>query len=149
MDTYTKKVRTLVKKFKTRDPFTIAEGLGINIRYVYYSSYFPKGMFTKKLRRKFIIINMTRIDNDYELKSIMAHELGHAILHSNDSDFYVHEYTFFSRRKFEIEANRFASEFLIDINNSNKDILKYYSLSQLSCYFKVPVEIVKLNFNIY
>nr|DAO91536.1 MAG TPA: IrrE protein [Caudoviricetes sp.] len=106
-------------------------------------------MFTKKLRRKFIIINMTRIDNDYELKSIMAHELGHAILHSNDSDFYVHEYTFFSRRKFEIEANRFASELLIDINNSNKDILKYYSLSQLSCYFKVPVELVKLKFNIY
>lgn len=149
MDIYEKKVRHLVRKFETRDPFTIAEGLGIKIRYKYLSEYFPKGMFTKKLRRKFITINMTRIDNDYELRSVMAHELGHAIMHANDSSFYLHEYTFYSRRKFEIEANCFAAELLINIDSSNIDNLRYYSLNQLSCYFKVPIELVKLKFNIY
>ena len=146
---YKEKVRSLAKKFKTRDPFTIARELGIIIKYKYLSSTFPKGMFKKSLKRRFIILNMTRIIDENELRIVMAHELGHAVLHGNDSAFFLHDHTFYSRGRFEKEANAFAAELLIDTDLIDELYIDSYSINQLALFYDVPVEFIKIKFNIF
>lgn len=146
---YKEKVRSLVKKFKTRDPFAIAKELGIIIKYKYLSNDYPKGMFKKVLKRKFIILNMSRIINEYELRVVMAHELGHAIMHSSDSTFFLHDHTFYSRGKFEKEANAFAAELLIDTDLIDELYIDSYSINQLALFYDVPIEFIKLKFNLF
>ena len=145
---YKEKVRSLVKKFKTRDPFTIAKELGIIIKYKNLSSDFPKGMFQKHLRRKFIILNMNKISDENELRMVMAHELGHVVLHSNDIAFFLHDHTFYSRGKFEKEANAFAAELLIDTDVIDEVHMKNYSITQLAYFYSVPAKLIKIKFNL-
>lgn len=146
---YKEKVKSLVKKFKTRDPFTIARELGITIKCKYLSSTFPKGMFKKVLKRRFIILNLTRIIDENELRIVMAHELGHAILHNNDAAFFLHDHTFYSRGKFEKEANAFASELLIDNDLIDELYIDSYSIKQLALFYNVPIEFIKIKFNVF
>lgn len=146
---YREKVKSLVKKFKTRDPFAIAKGLGIIIKYKYLSDDYPKGMFKKMLRRRYIILNMNKISNENELRVVMAHELGHAVLHNSDSAFFLHDHTFYSRGRFEKEANAFAAELLIDPSIIDELYIDSYSLNQLSNFYRVPIEFIKLKFNLY
>lgn len=144
---YKRKAKYYIQKYKTRDPFTIAKELGIIIKYKYLSNNSPRGLFKKILKRKFIILNMTRITSNNDLKMVMAHELGHAILHSSDSTFFLHDHTLYARGKFEREANIFAAEILIDINSLDEHSVYNYSIDQLAIYFNVPVELVKVKFN--
>ena len=148
MVNYKKRARYYIKKYSTRDPFTIAKKLKISIKYKYLSDSCPKGAFKKILRRKFIVLNMTRISSPSELRMVMAHELGHAILHSSDYAFFLHDHTLYARGKFEREANTFASELLIDTDSLDKCYVENYSIDQLAVYFNVPVELVKIRFNI-
>lgn len=143
---YKKKVKSLVKKFKTRNPFEIAENLNITVKFVNLSADCPKGFFKKILKRKFIVLNMSRIKNDIELNMIMAHELGHAVLHSSNETFFLHEHTFYNRGKFEYEANMFAAELLIDLEDIDKLYLQGYSIKQLASYYNVPVELIEFRF---
>ena len=145
---YREKVKSLVKKFKTRDPFTIARELGITIKYKYLSDDYPKGMFKKILRRKFIILNMNRILNEDELRIVIAHELGHAVLHSSDTAFFLHDHTFYSRGRFEKEANCFAAELLIDLSIIDEVYIGSYSINQLALFYGVPIEFIKLKLNL-
>ncbi len=46
---------------------------------------------------------------------VLAHELGHALLHYHKSTCYLREYTLFPRGRIENEANKFAAELLIDV----------------------------------
>lgn len=144
---YRKKVRSLVKKYKSRNPYTIAKGEGIEILYKYLSPSSPKGIFKKVLRRKYIIVNMTRIIDDFDLDMVLAHELGHAKMHSSNSAFFLHDHTLCKRGKFEIEANQFAAELLIDENKIDKIYLENCSIHQLACFYAVNIELIKYKFN--
>ncbi|WP_294379138.1 ImmA/IrrE family metallo-endopeptidase [uncultured Clostridium sp.] len=95
-----------------------------------------------------MILNMTRIVDDYDLRAVMAHELGHAILHSSDFTFFLHDHTLYSRGKFEREANLFATDLLIDVDSLDKCLVQNYSIEQLALHFNVPIEYIKLKFNI-
>lgn len=145
---YKKEASYYIKKYKTRDPIAIAKELNISIRYKYMSIDSPRGLFKKILKRKFIIINMTRIIDNKDLQMVMAHELGHAIMHSSDSTFFLHDHTLYARGKFEREANMFAAELLIDIDNLDKHSIENYSIEQLSSFLKVRIELIKIKFNI-
>ncbi|MVX62270.1 ImmA/IrrE family metallo-endopeptidase [Clostridium chromiireducens] len=143
---YRKKVRSLVKKYKTRDPYTIAKGERIEVKYKFLSPSSPKGIFKKVLRKKYIIINMTRIIDDFDLNLVLAHELGHAIRHSSNSAFFLHDHTFYNRGKFEIEADEFAAELLIDEYKIDKVYLMSCSIDQLASVYAVPIELVQYKF---
>lgn len=144
---YRKKVKSLVKKYKTRDPYTIAKGEGIDVKYKYLSPSSPEGIFKKVLRQKYIIINMTRIINKSHLNMVLSHELGHAKMHASDRAFFLHDHTFYDRGRFEIEANRFAAELLIDENKVDKIYLENFSVQQLASSYEVSVELIKYKFN--
>ena len=130
---YKSKVKSLTRKYGTRDPLTIAKEMGITIKLQHLNENVPKGMFKKILKRKFIIINMTRITDNDDFNVVMAHELGHAVLHSSDASFFLHDHSLYNRGKFEYQANIFAAELLIpddsfegdNINNFPQQLFEF------------------------
>ncbi len=130
-------VKHLVQKYNnTRDPEKIARELHITIVKKEYTGI-TKGYFIKIHTNKFIVINS--LLNEYSQRIVMAHELGHAILHSTSNIYFIREQTLFPIGKYEVQANKFAAELLIN----DDDIIKEYTVPQMACYFGVPEELVE------
>lgn len=131
-------VLKLIKKHKTRNPFEIAEHLGIIILYEKLGSI--NGYFNTAFRQKFIHIN----ENLSEHKQIFtaAHELGHAILHPKANTPFLKENTFLSVNKLEIEANRFAVNLLI--SDDDLEEYKHLTTEQLSKLFGCHEKLIHL-----
>ncbi len=111
--TITEKAIALMRRCGTRDPFSIASELGINVMYT-DALHRLKGMYRVIKRNRFIILNNK---NSAELNRIVcAHELGHDQLHREYAktcafqEFMLYDTT--ARR--EYEANVFAASLLLD-----------------------------------
>lgn len=102
-------VRRLSRKHNTRDPFILADALGILT--VTEPLGALNGYYTKKYRIKIIHINSSLSES--EQRFACAHELGHALLHPDANTPFLTKYTYLSVDKYEIEANKFALELLI------------------------------------
>ncbi|AZV56040.1 ImmA/IrrE family metallo-endopeptidase [Clostridium sp. AWRP] len=137
------RVKHLIQKHGTRNPEILAKELNISI----IKRPFKKtmGFFKKELGNKFIVINSNLTELVQRL--VLAHELGHALLHSTNQTSYIHEYTLFPRGKVEIEANKFAAELLIDEKDIDKCYLKNICINQLANYYGVPEQLIKYKFN--
>ncbi|KMT22973.1 ImmA/IrrE family metallo-endopeptidase [Clostridium cylindrosporum] len=139
-------VKRLIKRYETRNPLTIAKELGIYIEYKNYTDD-TKGYFINLLRNKFIVVNSNLNEHDQQI--VLAHELGHAILHSSRGTCMIREYTLFPRGIHENEANKFAAELLIDETTISKEQLAEMSIDQLSCFFCTPQELISYKFDNY
>lgn len=106
-----RRVKNLVKKHNTRNPYVIADYLKIEIILTPMPSHLH-GFYDRVLRRKFIVINSTL--EPYLQRQTCAHELGHAMLHKGWGYYFMIEHTFFSPSRFEREANEFAWQLLFD-----------------------------------
>lgn len=102
------KVKQLIKKYGTSNPFEIAEAKGIVVRYVDLGSVL--GYHARYFRTSIIHINES--STEQEQLFTCAHELGHAILHPNENTSFLKSNTYFSTDRIEIEANTFAIELL-------------------------------------
>lgn len=102
-------VERTVKKYKTRSPYELADLMGISI----YKSELGtiRGYYSKKFRIKQIVLNCNLSEKDERF--VLAHELGHAIMHENLNTPFLMENTLLSKNKFEKEANTFAIELLV------------------------------------
>ena len=114
--------------FGTSDPFRIAAQLGITVEFRRYSQA-VKGYYRKIFEKLYIIIN-----ENYSCKSqkiICAHELGHALLHTDFTE-KVASLSFedYDADGLELEANLFAAALLIDqeLLSSNLASLDNYIL---------------------
>jgi Zn-dependent peptidase ImmA (M78 family) len=124
-----KKIATkLAAKYKTNDPFTIADLRGINVLDCPMKSTF--GYYTKYRRVQNIILNSNMPE---ELRRfVCAHELGHAICHTDLNTQWLKENTLFSVDKVERQASSFAVELLLPDNIVSENIdLSLYDLSKL------------------
>lgn len=133
-----KHVQLLKKKYKTDDPFAIADHLGIKIIIEPLGSI--NGYYNKQLRMKQIHINCDLAE--HEQLFTCAHELGHAILHPNANTPFLRKCTGFLVSKMEIEANKFATELLI-----NDDFLFEYqefTTGQISRMLGYDEELINL-----
>lgn len=102
-------VEELVDEYHTRNPFEIAERMGICVTednlgdiqgyYILYSGV------------KCICLNSC-IKGNKRRNIIMAHELGHSVMHEQEQ-FMFYQSTLYSVDKTEVQANRFAAELLI------------------------------------
>lgn len=126
-----------VNKYNTRNPFKIADYLGIlyQIGNIGCSGCY---MFLKNHRYIFINQNLS----EPETQMVMAHELGHAILHRKENCYFIRNQTLLLNSKNEKEANLFAAELLIP----NEIILENYNftvnqLSRLLGYDEKLIEI--------
>jgi Zn-dependent peptidase ImmA (M78 family) len=104
---------SLVRRFHTRDPFQIAAGLDISVRYI--STKRQKGFAKIILNRKFIFLNQNM--SEQMQRMTCAHELGHLLLHRDvlTQKKFLLEYELFDiQNDTEYEANVFAANLLID-----------------------------------
>ena len=101
-------------KYQTDDPYEICEYLDIQVmeRPMGKSPRSCKGFFLVSSRCKLIVINSDLPDSIQRI--IIAHELGHAVLHSDSAINTFHEFAMFEdTNRMEYEANVFAAEFML------------------------------------
>ncbi len=137
------RVKNLVKKYGTRDPFLLASCLNLNVKFLEYSDN-TKGYYIKVGKNKFIIINSNLTED--EKRVVLAHEIGHAVMHSSKEIHFLRENTLFPKGRHENEANKFAAELLIDLNSVDKCYIEELSLEQLARFMMVPKELIELKF---
>lgn len=107
-----KNIRGLVayykRKFNTDNPFDIADNLGV--LYQFCNIDF-EGCYLLLKKHGYIFLNNSLEDS--ELRMVMAHELGHAVMHRNNNCYFIRDKTLLLNSKTEKEANIFAAELLI------------------------------------
>ncbi|MEK5008823.1 ImmA/IrrE family metallo-endopeptidase [Bacillus sp. FSL K6-3312] len=108
MGDITETVSKLKSRFKSTDPFFIANKLGIIT--IHEDLGNTLGYYSKHFRTKFIHINEKVSEKSSFF--VCAHELGHALLHSDSNTPFLKRNTFFSTEKIELEANFFAMHLL-------------------------------------
>lgn len=109
------RVRNLIKKYGTKNPYTLCKILKIHVRYMDLGNV--KGVYKKIITNKFIVID-EKLSEIMQL-IVLCHELGHAILHDTKEIQSFKDYDLFPRvsNQIENEANIFAAELLFDDNN--------------------------------
>lgn len=105
-----KNVNKLVRKYKTRNPFEMIKGM--NVILVFYPLQGVRGFYQYFQRNNIIYISEELSDN--EKLFVLAHELGHMVLHKKSNAIFMDTRTQFNTTKYEIEANKFAMELLIE-----------------------------------
>ena len=103
-------VATLTTRYGTADPFSLAEKLNIIVFNVPLGELQGFYMYLKKHRT--IFLNSDIEDTDIR-RVVLAHEIGHAVLHTKINSYFMRKSTFLNTSKYEIQANRFAAELLI------------------------------------
>lgn len=106
------KVAELIRRYKTDDPFLIADLKNIHIVYGDLGGKF--GNYIKYKRSKFIILDDKRTP-ERMLPFVCAHELGHALCTPNDNTQWLKTYTMtINADCIERMANEFAVELLLN-----------------------------------
>lgn len=120
------KVDKLVKYHKTRNPFEMVKGM--NVILVSYPLEGVRGFYQYFKRNNIIYIDETLSDTDQ--KFVLAHEIGHMVLHKKSNAIFMDTRTCLNTSRYEMEADTFAMHLLI----SDEDMEEYrnYTLEQLS-----------------
>ena len=131
----------LCKKYKTRNIYEIIDNMGIIIHHINLGKNTRGMCYTKHRIRQIFLHNDLE---EWEKHFVIAHELGHLIMHPEHNAPFL-QTTFFSRNRYEIEANKFAVELMIpdDIIMEHWD----YTIDQWSMLYGLPKEIIELRFN--
>lgn len=107
-----RKVATLIRRYKTDDPFRLAAYKNIRIMYADLGGKF--GNYLKYKRSKFIIIDDKRTPESL-LLFVCAHELGHALCTPDENTQWLKTYTMsINADRIEHLANQFAVELLLN-----------------------------------
>lgn len=134
--------KRLIRKYKTNDPYELADCLGM---IVIEDELDPsiRGYYHYFQRNKIAHIN-TRLDYN-QRRATLAHEIGHAVLHTKLNIIFMEHNTYFIKSRYEYEANKFAAEILVpdDLLNAYPD----YTVQQISCFTGIPEYLIELKFS--
>lgn len=130
MEDINRKIRRLVTYYTrlcgSRDPVAIAQFAGIGIHICPLGDIAGNYMLLK--RKRWILINDS-IDKDSPFfRVVVAHELGHALLHRTENCAFIKRHTLLLTSGIEREANMFAAELLID-----KELIAEYETTEQFC----------------
>ena len=133
-------VDILCRKYKTRNPYTLASELGIIVQYGEKMDK-VRGFYLYDSGIKLICLG-NNLPNCTE-RVVLSHEIGHAILHKQSSAPFLQS-TFLSVDKMEREANKFAVELII----TDEDLQEHweYTIDEWAMYYGLPREIIELRF---
>lgn len=137
MDWIREIVEGLIEIYETRNVYELLDVLEITL----IKKELPpgkKGRFFRDMYGNESIFIADNLD-PVEEKCIIAHELGHAILHVDISTHYYSENELLVKSKLEIQANYFASELLIE-----DELTKYKDLTikELSYVLEATEELI-------
>ena len=126
------------KKFDTSNPFEIAKQLHIEVLIGDIGSRDGCYMYLKKHKCIFLSENL----DEHLQNFVMAHELGHAIMHPKQNCYFIRNNTFLLNSKTENEANKFAIELLV----SDQDIeeKRNFTLEQISRSLGYDQQLIEL-----
>lgn len=115
METVEHKIRRLIRYYErlagTRDPIKIAAAAGIRIAIVPLGEI--SGNYKLIKRKRWIFINDSiPVDSPF-FRVVVAHELGHALLHRRENCAFIKSHTLLLTSGIEREANQFAAALLI------------------------------------
>jgi len=135
--------RKMIRRFKTRDPFAIAEALGIKVLFCNDLTQ-QKGMFKVIERVSFLFVN-ANLSEEMQ-KMVCAHELGHALLHRHlGFDGGLVEFELFDMRtETEYDANVFAATLLLDDQEMVEAAMDGYDVVQMARSMGTNVNLVLL-----
>ena len=128
-----------VRKYGTRNPFELAEKMNIEVQ-IGNPGCAGCYMYLKKHRYIFLDQNL----NEQERIQVMAHELGHAIMHRKQNCYFIRNKTLLLNSKTEREANIFAAELLIE-----DELIKEYNdftIAQLARLTGYAEKLIELRF---
>lgn len=128
---------SLVRKFGTRNPFQIAEDMGIII--VRHPLQGIRGFYQYIKRCKIIYID-SELDEP-EARFVCAHELGHALMHRGYNRIFMDTHTYFPSNRFEIEADRFAVDLLFD--DDDLHYLREHSIQLAADCMGISIELAE------
>lgn len=138
-------VEGLIDLYRTRDPFELCKCLDIEV--IFSDLGNEINGFFQRTPNGYEIIHMNNRLCEYESKYTCAHELGHAILHTNMSISFFISNKLQIKNKYEIQADKFAAELLIE------DDLRYeeysgFNIEQISSCLGIPSKLIKYKFNL-
>lgn len=150
LDAISRKVESLRRKYHETDPFKLCSEMGIIVLREPMGDYEGacKGFFLVQSRKKLITVNSDL--PEHLLRIIAAHELGHAVQHSDQLGVTAfHDFALFdSTSRMEYEANIFAAELLMPdqevLEELNADVSFFSAASKL----KVPPELLDFKFRV-
>lgn len=131
-------VKKTIRKHDSKNPFEIAKSMGIIVLFEPLGDY--TGYYNKAYRQRMIHINENL--SEEEQLFTCAHELGHAVLHSNCNTPFMRKNTGFFINKFEREANTFACHLLL--NRFEQEELKELTIEQISLMTGIPSDFLHL-----
>lgn len=136
-----KKADKLAKKFRTRNPFEIIQGLNVIL-------VFAPLIDTRAFYQYFQRNNIIYIDEnlpDMEKRFECAHEMGHMFLHKKSNAIFMDSRTLLNANQYEKEADTFAMDLLIDDNT----LIEYrnYNIEQLSRLLGYEKRLIELRLN--
>ncbi len=103
-------IKTLVENHHTANPFTIADNLNISYIFVDFPARLKGRIIVTRDGEPIILLNNS-LKNSKEKYLVMAHELKHAMDHSDLIGYYSLCYG--GKGKLELEANKFATDLMI------------------------------------
>lgn len=137
-----KKTDSLVRKYRTRNPFEIIQGL--NVILVFAPLIDTRAFYQYFQRNNIIYIdeNLSRHEQVFEC----AHEMGHMFLHKKANTIFMDTRTGFNTNKFEKEADTFAMDLLI----GDEVLAEYrdYDTEQLSRLLGYEKRLIELRLKI-
>lgn len=136
-------VTGLIETYGTRDIYELIDMLDIEVVKKDFQGNQKASFFRDIFQNEFIYLSSSL--NKLEERFVLAHELGHAILHDYLTS-EVYYSTFINKDKLEHQADCFAAELIINESDIDKPLLRDMSLDQLSCYFGVPKDLLEYRF---
>lgn len=136
-----KKADDLARRFQTRNPFEIIQGLNVILLFVPLIN-------TRAFYQYFQRNNIIYIDENLSPSEQMfecAHEMGHMFLHKNANAIFMDTRTRFNTSRYEKEADTFAMDLLV-----GDDVLaeyQEYNVERLSRLLGYEERLIELRLN--
>ena len=144
MENIRKKIHRLIRYYEkiigTRNPMAIAQYLGIRVAIVPLGEI--AGNYQLLKRKRWIFVNEEIPTDSPFFNVVVAHELGHAVLHRKENCAFIKNKTLLLISGIEREANYFAANLLI-----SDDMLKEYvghTEDQFCACTGYPKELIRL-----
>ncbi|SFU82125.1 ImmA/IrrE family metallo-endopeptidase [Alicyclobacillus macrosporangiidus] len=134
-------VKRLVSRYRTNDPFLIADKRGIVIITERLGNILGYHISSRRIH----IIHLNWSLDGPLRRFVCAHELGHAILHPKVNTPFLRRSTLFSIDRIEREANEFAVELLLP--DEELELVRFcdpVTAREIAAQYGIPNELMRL-----